>query len=155
MLPPTMTRQSILGLNETMTIVTRDYSPYSYIVIARYRLEGGAMNEWVASAANRRLAHIGARVVARVPESLRATDLVIAFSTPRLGVVRCVEVAKPEDHSALATMLAEGDFVWAGIVYRALVRSQAEGFVETFHVSDLDRLGMRLSELREAFDEAR
>jgi hypothetical protein len=59
--------------------------------------------------------------------------------------------APPEDHTALATMLTEGDFVWAGLVYGEREGSDTVGLVETFHVSELDRLVSRLLELREAF----
>lgn len=94
-------------------------------------------------------------VCARVRTSDRATDLAIALSPTRLAVVRCVDQAKPEDHTALATMMAEGDFVWAGLVYGAREGAAAVGFVESFHLSELEQLAARLSALREAFDETR
>ncbi len=94
------------------------------------------------------------RPVARVLVSDRATDLALSLSPNRLAVVRCVERAAPEDHTALATMLTEGDFVWAGLVYGEREGSESVGLVETFHVSELDRLVSRLLELREAFGEA-
>lgn len=72
----------------------------------------------------------------------------------RLAVVRCVQRELAEDHTALATMLSEGTFVWAGLVYDDQERSETVGLIETFHVSELDRLVSRLSELREAFSEA-
>lgn len=100
------------------------------------------------------LAVAALRVIARVNESDRASDLAIALSAARLAVVRCVDHAAPEDHTALAIMLAEGDFVWAGLVYSEREGSETVGLVETFHVSELDRLVSRLLELREAFGEA-
>lgn len=108
----------------------------------------------VASAAEANLAQVGARILARVHDSNRATDLAVSLSPNRLAVTRCVERAAPEDHTALATMLTEGDFVWAGLVYGERERSETVGLVETFHVSELDRLVSRLLELREAFGEA-
>ena len=48
-------------------------------------------------------------------DTARATDVAVALETGRIAVVRCVERAVPEDHTALATMLTEGDFVWAGL----------------------------------------
>ena len=97
----------------------------------------------------------GALIVrARVRASDRATDLAIALSATHLAVVRCVDQAKPEDHTALTTMMVEGDFVWAGLVYGQRDGSEIVGFVETFHVSELDRLVSRLLELREVFCEA-
>jgi hypothetical protein len=86
--------------------------------------------------------------VARVIDCDRAADVAVGLAPNRLAVIRCVEHAAPEDHTALATMLTEGDFVWAGLVY-----GEREGS-ETFHVSELDRLVSRLLELREAFGEA-
>lgn len=92
--------------------------------------------------------------VAAVYESPRATDHAVALSATRLAVVRRVDQATLEDHTALATMLAEGDFGWAGLVYGEREGSETVGLVETFHVSELDRLVSRLLELREAFGEA-
>jgi len=101
-----------------------------------------------------RLTNSGVRTVARVAERETTSDLAIAFSAGRLAVVRCVERSTQEDHTALATMLAEGDFGWAGLVYGEREGSETVGLVETFHVSELDRLVSRLLELREAFGEA-
>lgn len=100
------------------------------------------------------LARAGLNAIAAASETKRATDLAIALSPTRLAVVRCVDQARPDDHTALATMLAEGDFGWAGLVYGARDGSKSVGFVETFHVSELERLTSRLLELREVFDEA-
>jgi hypothetical protein len=92
--------------------------------------------------------------VARVIASDHATDLALSLTARRLGVIRCVERATPEDHTALATMLTEDDFVWAGLVYGEREGSETVGLIETFHVSELDRLVSRLLELREALGEA-
>lgn len=92
--------------------------------------------------------------VAQVQESDRAVDLAMSLAPGRLTVIRCVDHAISEDHTALATMLTEGDFVWAGLVYGEREGSEPVGLVETFHVSELDRLVSRLLELREAFGEA-
>lgn len=100
------------------------------------------------------LAVASLRCVAEVHDSDRATDLAIALSPNRLVVVRCVDEAFPKDHSALATMLTEGDFVWAGLVYGEREGSETVGLVETFHVSELERLVSRLLDLREACHEA-
>lgn len=93
-------------------------------------------------------------LVADVAEDHAKRDLAIALSPARLAVVRCAERSGHEDHTALATMLTEGDFVWAGLVYSEREGSETVGLVETFHVSELDRLVSRLLELREAFGEA-
>lgn len=93
--------------------------------------------------------------VAWVEASDHAVDLAISLSDTRLIVVRCADQALPKDHSDLASMMAEGDFVWAGLVFGEREGSEAVGLVETFHVSELDGLVARLSALREAFDGAR
>jgi hypothetical protein len=94
------------------------------------------------------------QIIARVRDSDHVTDLAIALSPNRLAVTRCVERAAPQDHIALAMMLTEGDFVWAGLVYGEREGSETVGLIETFHVSELDRLVSRLLELREVFGEA-
>lgn len=96
----------------------------------------------------------GLRPIAEVLEGERALDQAVALPAGRIAVIRCVEHSTSEDHSALATMLTEGDFVWAGLVYGERDGSETTGLVETFHVSELDRLVARLQELREAFGEA-
>lgn len=94
-------------------------------------------------------------LVADVAEDHAKRDLAIALSPARLAVVRCAERSGHEDHTALAKkMLAEGDFGWAGLVYSEREGSETVGLVETFHVSELDRLVSRLLELREVFGEA-
>ena len=49
---------------------------------------------------------------------------------------------------------AEGDFIWAGLVYAERAGSKTVGLIETFHISQLDQLVARLIELREACGEA-
>ncbi len=100
------------------------------------------------------LATASLRPVARVIACDRATDLALCLSPTRLAVIRCVEQIDQEDLAALATMVIEGDFVWAGLVYGEREGSETGGLVETFHVSELDKLVARLLELREAFSEA-
>lgn len=92
--------------------------------------------------------------LAAVYESPRATDHAVALSATRLAVVRRVDRATPEDHAALATILTEGDFIWAGLVYAERAGSKTVGLIETFHISQLDQLVARLIELREACGEA-
>lgn len=92
--------------------------------------------------------------VATVCENSRATDHAVALSPTRLAVIRCVEHGTPADHSALATMLAEGDFVWAGLVYSKREGSEPIGLIETFHIDELEQLVARLRELGGPPDEA-
>jgi len=69
-------------------------------------------------------------------------------------VVRCVEQATQKDHTALATMISEGDFIWGAVIYEEGEPSHSPGLIESFHVSQLDQLVARLIELREACREA-
>ncbi|MBI3438506.1 MAG: hypothetical protein HY054_07635 [Proteobacteria bacterium] len=100
-----------------------------------------------------RLGNSGVRTVARVAEH-NTTDLALALFPAQLAVIRCVNRASTSDHSDIATMVTDGDFAWAGLVYGEREGSETVGLVETFHVSELDRLAARLLELREVFGEA-
>lgn len=95
------------------------------------------------------LAAASIRPLARVIDSDRATDVALTLSPNCLTVIRCVERVTPDDHAILATMMTEGDFVWAGLVYGEREGSETVGLIETFHVSELDRLVSRLLEFRE------
>ncbi len=92
--------------------------------------------------------------VARVEASDRAVDLAMSLPNARLVVIRCVGQAAHRDHSDLATMIAEGDFIWGAVVYEQGEPPYALGLIESFHVSQLDQLVARLIELREACREA-
>jgi hypothetical protein len=94
------------------------------------------------------------RCLATVNEGPRATDHAVALSATRLVVVRRVERAATEDHTALATMISEGDFIWGALVYEQGEPPNSPGLIESFHVSQLDQLVARLIELREACGEA-
>lgn len=100
------------------------------------------------------IAAAGLRAIARISESDRATDFAIPLSITLLTLIRCSDRPGASDHSALATMVAEGDFAWAGLVYGEREGPEIAGPVESFHVSELDRLTVRLLELREVFGEA-
>lgn len=93
----------------------------------------------------------GFRILARVLDSDRAVDFAIGLSA-KLGVVRWTTNPLGSDHIALATMVVEGDFSWAGLVHSE--RSAPPGPIETFHVSELDRLVERLRQLGGLPDEA-
>lgn len=95
------------------------------------------------------------RIVARVSESGCANDLAIALSPTRLAILRCAnDGSSSSDHTALATMIAEGDFIYGAVVYEQGEPPHSPGLIESFHVSQLDQLVARLVELREACGEA-
>lgn len=78
-----------------------------------------------------------------------AIDVTYLAPAGVLVIVRCVARSTSRDHGALATMMTEGDFVWAGLVYGKREGSETVGLIEAFHVSELDRLVGRLVQLRE------
>ena len=100
------------------------------------------------------LAQTGAIILARVPIDDRATDFALEISPRCLAVVRSVYRLNSADHTALATMLSEGDFIYGAAVYEQGEPSYSPGLIESFHVSQLDQLVARLIELREACHEA-
>lgn len=93
------------------------------------------------------------RIVADVPGG-GARDLAISLGSSRLTIVRCVDRVNPGDHTALATMISEGDFIYGALVYERGETPHSSGLIETFHISQLDQLVARLIELREACGEA-
>lgn len=92
--------------------------------------------------------------VAAVNESPRAKDYAVVLAGARLVVVRQVDEVKPEDQTALATMISEGDIIYGAVVYGQGEPPHSPGLIESFHVSQLDQLVARLIELREACGEA-
>ncbi len=95
----------------------------------------------------------GLAIIARVLVTDRAFDLAIALSPGRMAVLRCANEARLEDYATLATMVAEGDFVWAAIVSDGDEISDFEGRVARFGLGDLDRLVAHLLKLQEAHHE--
>ncbi len=81
-------------------------------------------------------------------------DLAIALSPRRLAVLRCADRARLKDYSALATMISEGDFIYGAVLYGRGEPPHSPGLIESFHVSQLDQLIARLTDLREAAHEA-
>lgn len=91
-------------------------------------------------ALNAALAARGLSLLARVRVSERAVDLAISFSAHALAVVRCVDLDLAEDHIALETIVAEGDFKWAALLQSTHRPAAAGKGVETFHVSQVAEL---------------
>jgi hypothetical protein len=90
------------------------------------------------------LSEHGISVLARVPDDGRV-DLATILSCKRMAVVRCVERVNPADHHALATMLAQGDFTRAAIVYTAEDQPHLSGEIETYPLSRIDELAASLA----------
>lgn len=86
----------------------------------------------------------GSTVSATVRESARAIDLAL-LDIGKPVVVRCVERATAEDAVALATMIAQGDFTRAAIVYAAEDQPHLTGEIEAYPLSRIDELAASLA----------
>lgn len=94
----------------------------------------------------RRLTFHGFRVIARVWESERAFDLALAPTAQNArNVVRCVERIEPGDYRALRTMLAQGDFDRAALVYTGEDQPHLSNEIETCHLSRIDEFAASFS----------
>lgn len=83
--------------------------------------------------------------LANVIEDDRATDLAFRSPEATFCVVRCVEQTSRDDHIALATMLAQGDFTRAAIVYTAGDQPHLTGEIEAYPISRIDELAASLA----------
>lgn len=86
----------------------------------------------------------GVRVIASVRESRSATDLAITNGSAQI-VVRCVAEPHASDHVALKTMLTDGDFTRAFIVYTAEDQPHLSGEIESYPLSRIDELAALLA----------
>ncbi len=86
----------------------------------------------------------GLRVVARVQETPSVIDLAVTHGRAQI-IVRCVEHVSSLDYRALGTMLAEGDFTRAAIVYTAEDQPHLSGEIETYPLSRIDELAASLA----------
>lgn len=99
-----------------------------------------------ATLVNHCLTNAGLRCIAYVEDSDRAIDLAIALSGEKLAVVRCVLSPEPADHAAVATMIAEGDFVYGAIAHQLALAAPSPFTLEMFNTPNLDGLIARLRE---------
>jgi hypothetical protein len=86
----------------------------------------------------------GLNVIAHVEESPGVVDLAVAVG-PGAFVVRCLETASQTDYHALKTMLSQGDFTRAAIVYTAEDQPYLSGEIETYPLSRIDELAASLA----------
>jgi hypothetical protein len=86
----------------------------------------------------------GLYVLARVPDE-GCVDLAIALSPTSLAVIRCVERASEADHHALKTMLAQGDFTRAALVYIEGDQPHLSDEIESYPLSRIDELAASLA----------
>ena len=95
--------------------------------------------------ATKALIERGLTPLATVRENARATDLAFRSISLESCVVRCVDQIASEDHIALATMLAQGDFTRAAIVYTAEDQPHLTGEIEAYPISRIDELAASLA----------
>lgn len=91
------------------------------------------------------IASRGITPLAKVLDGARATDLAFMSGSLDYIIVRCVEHASLDDHRALATMLTEGPFTRAAIVYTAEDQPHLTGEIEAYPISRIDELAASLA----------
>lgn len=96
----------------------------------------------------RQIKATGVVVIGRVWEAKGAFDLALLNSNGRTAVVRCVREPRGSDHIALATMLTQGDFTRAAIVYTAEDQPHLTGEIESYPISRIDELAAALASER-------
>lgn len=86
------------------------------------------------------------KIIARVRESDRAMDLALSSTAgDALIVVRCVVRIDPADYRALRTMLVQGDFSGAALVYTAEEQPHLSSEVPSYPLVRVDELAAFLS----------
>jgi hypothetical protein len=91
------------------------------------------------------MASAGCRAVARVFESDSAFDFAFALPDDDYAVIRCVPHAKTTDYRALRTMLQEGDFDRAVLVYCDEEQPHLSNEIESWPISRIEELARRLA----------
>jgi hypothetical protein len=86
----------------------------------------------------------GCKCTAIVAERPGVLDFAVS-ATGHAIVVRLVRHVATSDHSQLATMLAQGDFIRAAIVYTAEDQPHLSGEIETYPLSRIDELAASLA----------
>ena len=82
----------------------------------------------------------GCQCTAVVAERVGVWDFAVNTPARAAAVVRHVEKVRTEDYFQLKTMLAEGDFTRAFIVYTAEDQPHLSGEIETYPLSRIDEL---------------
>lgn len=94
------------------------------------------------------MAAAGFDCIAHIDVTGRTSDVAIRLSPVKMAVIRFTDMPYPRDHSDLATMIAEGTFAFAALLYEDREGSVIEGPIAAYHVSEIDHLVARL--VREA-----
>ena len=85
------------------------------------------------------------RVFAKVRETERAFDFALTGCPDQASVVRVVDRVTQSDYFQLTTMLSEGNFSRAAIVYTAEDEPQLKGEIETYPLSRIHELAASLA----------
>lgn len=93
----------------------------------------------------RQLSAAGLAVIGRVWESKGSFDLALLNRNGRTAVVRCVSEPHAADCTALKTMLAQGDFTRAALVYSSEGQPHLSDEIETYPLSRIDELAASLA----------
>lgn len=91
------------------------------------------------------LAEAGFSVLAKVWDTPRALDLAAYPADGNSLIVRCVAQAESSDYVALKTMIAEGDFDRAVLVYCDPSQPHLSDEIESWAIGDVDRLAALLA----------
>lgn len=91
------------------------------------------------------ITNAGCQCTAVVAERAGVWDFAVNATAHAPAVVRCVEKVRTEDYFQLATMLAEGDFTRAFIVYTAEDQPHLSGEIQTYPLSRIDELAALLA----------
>jgi hypothetical protein len=97
------------------------------------------------SACETTLISAGHRVFGKVHDDGGVIDVALQNSSGRNAVIRFVKEPRDSDRVALKTMLAEGDFTRAAIVYTSEDQPHLSGEIETYPLSRLDELAASLA----------
>lgn len=91
------------------------------------------------------ITNAGCQCTAVVEERAGVWDFAVNALARAAAVVRYVEKVRTEDYFQLKTMLTEGDFTRAFIVYTAEDQPHLSGEIETYPLSRIDELAALLA----------
>jgi hypothetical protein len=91
------------------------------------------------------MTNAGCQCTAIVVERADVWDFAVNALTRTATVVRYVAKVRTKDHFQLKTMLAQGDFQRAFIVYTAEDQPHLSGEIETYPLSRIDELAASLA----------
>ena len=94
------------------------------------------------------LTNAGQRLLGKVHDNGGVIDLALVNGNGRNAVVRFVDEPRDSDRIALKTMLAEGDFTRAALVYTAEDQPHLSDEIETYPLSRIDELAASLAKER-------